>query len=314
MRSQAGQESHYDAMGLIAAAIVVGVIGCVDLTVPPSLLARPDESTEDAGAADRAASGGAPGSGGTGGIGQEAGSDAPSGVEAGTSDAADDVASGVDMGGVAADAREDVAQADAAPSLTDARGDLADAIPPPPTISFTDLSSLVYAPGTGGSTAYTGPCFGGSQALTGILATSGGVTGVNSVQGTCNVIAASGGPSYQLTTGPSSTLGPFGPVGPTSQNGSCPANQVVVGFEGASGSWINSMYVYCAPLTITGAPGGYTVTVGAPTKVPTRLGTDGGNPFAAHYCPVGHIGVGILGASGAAIDRFGLYCAKPVAQ
>jgi hypothetical protein len=217
--------------------------------------------------------------------------------------------------GHAADVPADVPPdlADAPPSPADVTPDLAEAGPAGPTITFTGSSSILHAPGAGG-TAFSAACGGSNQALTGLLGTSGGVSGLNSVQGACGVIAVSGAPGLQLTTRPSTTLGPFGPVRPTRHDGSCPANQVVVGFEGASGSWINSLSVYCATLTITANATKYHVTVGAPTRVPTRLGTDGGTPFAARYCPAGEIAVGMLGASGLAIDRFGLYCARPAAQ
>jgi len=138
--------------------------------------------------------------------------------------------------------------------------------------------------------------------------------GLNSVQGSCAVLEVSGAPSYQLTTRPSATLGPYGPVRPNRHDGSCPANQAIVGFEGGSGSWINYLFVYCATLTVTRSGASYTVTIGAPTRVPTLLGMQGGSPFAARYCPASQIAVGMLGAAGSAIDRFGLYCSTPVAR
>jgi hypothetical protein len=338
---------------LVTLLTLAFLVGCVDLTLPPPLQERLDASMIGAGAAGGAATGGTPGSGGSGGqatvpagppdagagggndgaavdaAGGKAGAgaaDAAGGVDAATRDLGTDAVDAGDMGGADAmgdvaadvptsppDTMADVASADAPTSPADAMADVADAGAPPPTIAFTDASSILYAPGTGG-TDFTAPCGGGGQALIGVTGTSGGVVGLNSVKGACGVIEVTGTPSYQLTTRASATLGPYGPVTPTSHDGSCPANQVVVGFEGGSGSWINYLFIYCASLTITGSAGSYTVAVGAPTRLPTRLGTDGATPFAARYCPAGQIAVGMLGGAGSAIDRFGLSCAKPVAQ
>jgi len=325
--------------------MVALVGGCVNLSGPPQLR-RTDAATFEEPPADGAASGGNSGSGGAGGAGPStggaggadgaaAGGSGGARIDAAGVDAADAApvpdAAGGDLGAavadaassvdVAADASADLAQPDAPPPPVDAPPPPVDAMPdlaadvgpPLPVIAFTDSSSIIHAPGTGG-TAFDAPCGGASQALIGLFGTSGGVVGLNSVQGNCGVIEVAGTVSYQLTTRASATLGPFGPVRPTSHDGSCPANEVIVGFEGGSGSWINYLHVYCAGLSITGSAGNYTVTVGAPFKVATRLGPVGGTPFPARYCPAGQIATGILGAAGSAIDRFGLHCAKPVAR
>lgn len=317
---------------LIALAVAV-LGGCVNLTRPPEL-ERSDASTVmDAGvevAADAVESGGSDLGGAdavaadlardladTGGMGDVAADTmadlANPDVPPPPIDMAVDVAADTAVG-VAADTAVDVA-ADTAVDLTpDAAADLVDAGPPPPVISLIESSPIVYTPGTGGS-SFAAPCGGAGQALIGVSGTSGGVVGLNSVQGACGVIEVTGAaPGYQLSTRPSATLGPYGPVRPTTHDGSCPANQVVVGFEGGSGSWINYLFIYCATLTVTGSAGSYAVTVGAPSRVPSRLGPEGGTPFAARYCPAGEIAAGILGASGSAIDRFGVYCARPVAR
>jgi hypothetical protein len=314
----------------LAALLVLAIPGCVDLTTPP-FVERLEASVMEVAAPAGDASGGtadghdgAAGDAGPGDAGVDAAADAAGGIDAAAPDLTAPIADAGEAGAVTPDARADLAEPDAAPSPPDAPPDVTpsppdtppdvvDAAPPPPTISFTDSSSIIHAPGTGG-VDFTGPCV-GSLALMGLIGTSGGVVGLNSVQGTCGVIEATGGaPSYQLTTRQSATVGPYGPVRPTTHDGSCPANHVIIGFEGGSGSWINYLHVYCAPLTLTASGGSYTVTVGAPTRVATQLGMAGGTPFAARYCPAGQVATGILGAAGGAIDRFGLYCARPVAQ
>jgi hypothetical protein len=306
----------------IAALALVAAVGCVDLTQPPSLGQRPEVPPVDGGAGGSAATDPDAavdaGEGGSDGAVSDAAApdvavdaaDAASGIDVATSDLPAPV---VDMAADAPDAIPDVPGPEVPLPPADATGDLAEVAAPAPTISFTDPSSFVYAPGTGG-TDFTAPCPGPSQAIIGVIGTSGGVVGVNSLQATCGVLEVIGAPSFQLTTRPSATLGPFGAVRPTPHDGTCPANQAFVGFEGASGSWLNSLYVYCAPLTVTQSGSSYTVTVGAPARLPTRFGSDGGVPFAARFCPAGQLAVGILGGAGSAIDRLGLLCARPVAQ
>src|SRR6185312_16135021 len=68
----------------------------------------------------------------------------------------------------------------------------------------------------------------------------------------------------------------------------CPANQVVVGFSGRSGALLDFLSPDCAPLSITGSPGSYVVTIGSVTSVP-GVGDTGGSPFSDTPCPAGEV-------------------------
>jgi hypothetical protein len=284
-------------MALLAVSLSAG---CVDLTTPPPRLEPPDAADQDAAGAQLDASDDAPtveGDGGTAGDTSadenRADANAPT-ADRNAPDGSDTDAAGVDR------AASDMADAGAPEAPTDA-------VPAPPSITFTSSSSTVHAPSTGGS-AFDSTC-GGNRVLIGLSGTSGGmVAGLNSVQGTCGDLKVTGTSSYQITTEANGTLGPFGTASPNAHASSCAPNQMIVGFDGASGAWIDHLFIHCAPLTIQGGPGNYTVAVGTSTKILTRVGPATGTPFAARSCPDGQIAVGILGAAGQAVDRFGLSC------
>jgi hypothetical protein len=91
----------------------------------------------------------------------------------------------------------------------------------------------------------------------------------------------------------------------------CPANQVVVGFSGRSGALLDFLSPDCAPLSITGSPGSYTVTIGATTSVP-GVGDQGGSAFADTPCPTGEVATENHLRAGDGIDYFGIGCSTPV--
>jgi len=117
--------------------------------------------------------------------------------------------------------------------------------------------------------------------------------------------------SLQIGTGASVVLAPHGTVTSVHHDGSCPANQVITGLEGATGQWIERVYVYCAPLAVRQVSGRPTAVVEAPTRMEVPLGPPTPNPFAAVHCPAGAIAVGIEGNSGFAVDLLALRCARP---
>ncbi len=181
-----------------------------------------------------------------------------------------------------------------------------------PVLELTDpADSMLYAPSMGGSD-FTDACMPG-QVIIGLRGTSGGMfQGLNTVEAFCGDIAVTGDGPFDVQTTADGLLGPHGMLGPTMYDGSCPPNQVVVGFDGQSGNWIDALTPYCAPVTVSGTPGAYTVDVGTPpAKLTTIVGdTSGGAPFPPVFCPEGKVAVGIAGGSGAAVDRFGLHCAS----
>jgi hypothetical protein len=180
----------------------------------------------------------------------------------------------------------------------------------PTGITLTDPMNSDVTPGTGGSD-YSQTCADG-QALVSFSGTWGGTyMGLESLQATCGTLGITGSDPYMVTIPPDGAmLGPLGQVSPQMIDGPCPDGQAVVGFEGRSGDWIDQLTFYCAPLTISGAAGSYTLAVGSSAPA-TAIGPETGSPFSTIMCPDGKIAVGIFGRSGAAIDAIGLQCATP---
>jgi hypothetical protein len=181
----------------------------------------------------------------------------------------------------------------------------------PTRIDLQDPTNSQTTPGSGGS-EFTDACQPG-QVLVSFTGTWGGTyMGLESLQGTCATIGISASAPYQVTlTANGSTLGPYGEVSPQTLDGPCPDGQVVVGFEGRSGDWVDQLTFHCAPLTITDMGGSYKVEVGAANPISMPIGPDTGSPFSSIDCDAGKIAVGIVGRSGAAIDAIGLTCATP---
>jgi hypothetical protein len=174
-----------------------------------------------------------------------------------------------------------------------------------------DPSNSQVTPGLGGS-EFTDACQPG-QVLVSFTGTWGGpYMGLESLQANCATIGISGSAPYQVTLAPNAgMLGPYGEVSPQTLDGPCPDGQVVVGFEGRSGDWVDQLTFYCAPLTISDAGGSFKIEVGTSTPITTPIGPETGSPFSSIACDAGKIAVGIVGRSGAAIDAIGLTCATP---
>ncbi len=181
----------------------------------------------------------------------------------------------------------------------------------PTGITLTDPMNSDVTPGTGGSD-FSDSCADG-QVLVSFTGTWGGMyMGLESLQASCATIGVSSSAPYQVTLTPGgSVLGPHGQESPQTIDGVCPDGQVVTGFEGRSGDWIDQLTFYCSPLTITENAGTFTLDVGAGAPIATAVGPETGNPFSSISCPTGKIAVGLVGRSGAAIDAIGLACATP---
>jgi hypothetical protein len=96
------------------------------------------------------------------------------------------------------------------------------------------------------------------------------------------------------------------------QTARCPANQVMVGFAGRSGLWMDSVDVRCAPLTILGVSPSFLLVAGTASKAATIGGATGGSPFDPLECAAGSVAVGQLIRtihSGVVLGAFGVQCA-----
>jgi hypothetical protein len=134
-------------------------------------------------------------------------------------------------------------------------------------------------------------------------------------QAICGSLSVTGTTTFSVRTTQAETL-PIPPtntgVGSTTQTRMCPANQMVVSFNGRQGGYIDQLIFTCAPLTIGGASPNFTLSIGAPSAPLTPLGGPGGSPFAnAINCPANEVAVGDTGRAGGFIDAFGLLCSTP---
>lgn len=135
---------------------------------------------------------------------------------------------------------------------------------------------------------------------------------LRSAEGLCGEISVSQGEPYTVLVTPGATLPLHDVAAPQTQTALCPANQVVTGFAGRSGLWMDSVDVRCAPLTILGQSPTFLLVVGTPSKAGTIGGNSGGSPFDPLECDAGAVAVGqILRTiySGDVFGTFGVQCA-----
>jgi hypothetical protein len=113
---------------------------------------------------------------------------------------------------------------------------------------------------------------------------NGGLDWLQVLCGTLSVVNT--GSSCEVVVSAGTTLPMRGnAVGDPPLQQTCPANQVVVGFHGRSGDWIDQFAVDCAPLVITKFGASYQVSQGPVTSYPATQGNPaGGSPYA-DLCP-----------------------------
>jgi hypothetical protein len=133
------------------------------------------------------------------------------------------------------------------------------------------------------------------------------------LQAQCGKFAVSGsgnGPySFTITAGDLTTLEGLQGDGNVWKL-ACPANQVVVGFTGRSGALLDFLAPDCAPITIAGSPGNFSVSVGTAAAIP-GVGDQGGATFPDIPCPAGMVATENHLRAGDGIDAFGIGCTTP---
>jgi hypothetical protein len=96
----------------------------------------------------------------------------------------------------------------------------------------------------------------------------------------------------------------------TMASAQCPNNEVVVGFDGREGMYMDSITLYCAPLTVTGDAGSFVIEIGSDAPVDS-VGNSGGTSFNMVSCPAGLVARGGQIEAGGYFDAFGLVCGEP---
>jgi hypothetical protein len=112
------------------------------------------------------------------------------------------------------------------------------------------------------------------------------------------------GTDGKITIAPSATLPLRGGISSPLHALDCPANDVLMGFDGHAGALLDQLSVRCAPLLLAGKA----VTIGTPTDIGPEGGA-GGTPFPRTDCPAGMVAVGTNTALRNWVSGFGLICA-----
>jgi hypothetical protein len=191
-----------------------------------------------------------------------------------------------------------------------------DAGPPPlkPTAITlgTSMATSLEAPSTG--TAFSERCR-TNEVLIGYRGTvdppTSQINYLRNFEAVCGTLSITGTTTYRVATTQAEALTTQGTdTGSIIQTALCPTNQVVVGFGGRDGSFIDALTFSCAPLTISGTSPNFTLSIGAATDT-SAIGGPGGLPFTAVECPANTIAVGHAGRADGDIEGFGLLCARP---
>jgi hypothetical protein len=182
------------------------------------------------------------------------------------------------------------------------------------TIGAPGASQLLGGTTTGGN-PFSDTCPSG-QVLIGM----GGVTGpwIDAVYGLCGAVSiavtTSSKPyAYSVTIAPGATLPLHGTVGAADVAwvASCPANEAIVAVAGNSGSAMDQVALSCAPLRVTGVPGGFALHQGGETALAPQGDDGGGSPFAPVVCPDPQVIAAMSGSAGDWVDSLAVACAVP---
>jgi hypothetical protein len=183
------------------------------------------------------------------------------------------------------------------------------------TIAPSPMSTAQRSPSPGGN-PFLDMCA-ANEVIVGFTGTvdevDGSVSYLRSFRAECSAlsIAAESNMSYRVTLVPAETLPVRGLSGAVTQTRRCGANEMVVGYGGRSGLYIDQISILCAPLLVSGSAPNFTLSTGPAGGSSNGIGGPGGEAFDTTACPVGQIAVGDQGRAGAAIDAFGLLCATP---
>jgi hypothetical protein len=132
---------------------------------------------------------------------------------------------------------------------------------------------------------------------------------VGRLQTVCGALSLEGPSMDQVVTTPGATLTARGETPDQAWTQMCPTNQIVVGFEGHSGQYLDRVAFTCAHWTAMHTANG-TVLVRDAIDTASPQGGDGGTAFQ-ESCPVGQVARGSAIRAGFWIDSLALICATP---
>jgi hypothetical protein len=134
---------------------------------------------------------------------------------------------------------------------------------------------------------------------------------VSRIEAVCGALALDGTASNQIVVGPGVTMPEHGSYsGGQSWVQMCQPNQVVSGYVGRSGAFLDQVAFECGHWIASGSGAASSFTMDSTTTL-APAGGDGGSAFAAVPCPQGQMAIGTLLRSGFFIDSFSLICSTP---
>jgi hypothetical protein len=127
----------------------------------------------------------------------------------------------------------------------------------------------------------------------------------------CGKVAVQSSPSgCRAVVSAASTLPMRGDIGDSAFTQLCPTGQVVIGFAGRSGVYLDQVGFECAPLVLSSSRAGYVVSIGAATPL-TPAGGNGGTAFQ-DACPAGQVARGTnVAIVDQIVEAIGLSCGSP---
>jgi hypothetical protein len=166
---------------------------------------------------------------------------------------------------------------------------------------------------TSGGTEYTDLCP-SPQVLIGVQGTTADPADVvRSVQGVCgatSVVESAATGKYEVKITQTSLLTERGLAHSLVQLALCPPDQLLIGFNGHAGSYIDALEFRCASLAIVGSSPAFELVVRAEEDTPA-LGGPGGSGLSYAECSNERIAIGQSTRMTEAITAFGLLCVTP---
>jgi hypothetical protein len=142
---------------------------------------------------------------------------------------------------------------------------------------------------------------------------SGLIIVVSRIQALCGAIVLDGGAPNEVTFTLASQLPERGMIAGPSWSALCAENEVVVGFSGRSGQYVDQLSFECGQWVVSNGDGGPLLTMNGTSSLPP-VGGDGGSPFPPAHCPTGQMAIGSALRAGFWLDEFGLVCGTPLLE
>jgi hypothetical protein len=134
---------------------------------------------------------------------------------------------------------------------------------------------------------------------------------VSIIQGVCGTLSVSGPASDPVAVTAGSALNARGSLQTALWSQMCPAEQVVIGFSGRTGDFVDRLAFMCAHWIVSIADGGASLSADSLTTLPAAGGL-GGVAFPLEMCPPGQMATGDRLRAGFFVDQFALLCSTPV--